>query len=79
MAASQPLGSAAREEVEGVFVIRNDRVEFVRVDTGIAGDRYFEALSGLNAGDLVVIGPFDVVRTLQDGDPVQINERPAGR
>ena len=62
-----------------MFVVRDDRVRFVPVDTGIAGDRYFEVLSGLDAGDLVVTGPFDVVRTLTDGDPVQINERPAVR
>ena len=66
-------------EMEGVFVVRNNRVMFTPIDTGIAGDRYFEVISGLDAGDLVVTGPFDVVRTLADGDPVQINERPAGR
>jgi HlyD family secretion protein len=67
------------DEVEGVFIIRDRRVSFVRVDTGIAGERYFEVLSGLNSGDLVVTGPFDVVRTLQDGDAVQVNERSSRR
>ncbi len=81
-----PSVSAAQEsprpdtgEVEGVFVVRDNRVLFVGVDTGIAGDRYFEVISGLDAGDLVVTGPFDVVRTLSDGDAVRINEHPAGR
>ena len=59
--------------------MRDNRVLFVGVDTGIAGDRYFEVISGLDAGDLVVTGPFDVVRTLSDGDAVRINEHPAGR
>ncbi len=67
------------EEVEGVFVIRDEQAVFVRIETGIAGDRYFEARTGLAAGDLVVTGPFDVVRTLEDGAAVRINERPAGR
>ncbi len=59
--------------------MRDNRVTFVPVGTGIAGDRYFEVTSGLDAGDLVVTGPFDVVRNLTDGDVVRINERPASR
>ena len=81
VSAAQPAAAPAGEpeEVEGVFVVRDERAVFVRVETGIAGDRYFEALTGLAAGDLVVTGPFDVVRTLEDGDAVRINERPTGR
>src|SRR5262249_19957726 len=33
-----------RKETEGVFVIRNGRVEFMPIKVGIAGDRYFEVL-----------------------------------
>ena len=38
--------------------------EFVPVKTGIAGEKYFEMLSGLKEGDQVVIGPFSSVREL---------------
>ncbi len=81
VSAAQPAAADAGEpeEVEGVFVVRDERAVFVRIETGIAGDRYFEALTGLAAGDLVVTGPFDVVRTLEDGDAVRIDERPPGR
>ena len=58
------------EEIEGAFVVRDGRVSFVQIETGIAGERYFEVLSGLDEGDLVVTGPFDVVRTLNEGDLV---------
>ena len=71
--------SEEMDEVEGVFIIRDRRVSFMRVATGIAGERYFEVLSGLNPGDLVVTGPFDIVRALQDGDTVQVNERSSRR
>lgn len=71
--------SEETDEVEGVFIIRDRRVSFARVDTGIAGERYFEVLSGLNPGDLVVTGPFDIVRALEDGDTVQVNERSSRR
>jgi HlyD family secretion protein len=63
-------GSGTREEREGVFVVRQGRVSFTPVLTGIAGERYFEAVNGLNEGDLVVTGPFEVVRNLADGDAV---------
>ena len=74
-AASAPdRGEITREEREGVFVVRQGRALFVPVTTGIAGERYFEALSGLEEGDLVITGPFEVVRNLDDGDPVEPNE-----
>ena len=41
---------------------RQGRAVFVPVDTGIAGERYFEALSGVAEGDLIVTGPFSEVR-----------------
>jgi HlyD family secretion protein len=57
----------SRKELEGVFVIRDNRAEFVPVKTGIAGDKYFEVLSGLKEGDRVITGPFQSVRELRDG------------
>ena len=36
-----------RKEIEGVFVVRDNKAQFVPVKTGIAGDKYFEVLSGL--------------------------------
>lgn len=83
VAAASAAAAAAperTEEVEGVFVVRDERAWFTPVATGIAGDRYFEVLSGLDAGDVVAIGPFDVVRALEDGDPVRVDaESDAGR
>ena len=75
--AAEAAAPERTEEAEGVFVVRDERAWFVPVQTGIAGDRYFEVLSGLDAGDLVAVGPFDVVRALEDGDPVRIDADPA--
>ena len=62
-----------RKELEGVFVVRNDTVaDFVPVKTGIAGEKYFEVLSGLKENDKVVVGPFSSVRELADGADVKI-------
>lgn len=77
--ASPGGGDATMEELEGVFAVRQERAVFVPVDTGIAGERYFEAVSGLEVGDRVITGPFEVVRNLSDGDPVQVNEPDADR
>jgi HlyD family secretion protein len=62
-----------RKEVEGVFVIRDNRVEFVPLKLGIAGDKYFEVLTGLKPGDQVVTGPYNSVRGIADGDPVKVD------
>ncbi|MXY16285.1 MAG: hypothetical protein F4Y57_04610 [Acidobacteria bacterium] len=62
-----------------MFVVRDEQAWFVPVETGIAGDRYFEVLSGIDAGALVAIGPFDAVRALEDGDPVRIDAEPDAR
>jgi HlyD family secretion protein len=70
-AAELPAGQT-RKETEGVFVMRNGRAEFVPIKMGIAGDQYFEVLSGLKAGDQVITGPFASVRTMSDGDAVRI-------
>ncbi|MCC6163128.1 MAG: efflux RND transporter periplasmic adaptor subunit [Acidobacteria bacterium] len=61
-----------RKETEGVFVLRDKNAEFVPVQTGIAGERYFEVLGGVKAGDQVITGPFNSVRDLQDGDAVRL-------
>jgi HlyD family secretion protein len=70
-----PVGHTRKEE-EGVFVIRDGKAQFVLVTVGIAGERYFEVLSGLKAGDRVITGPFESVRNLFDGDQVRENATP---
>jgi HlyD family secretion protein len=63
-----------RKETEGVFALRNGRAEFVPIDVGIAGDRYFEVLSGLHEGDQVITGPYNSVRSMADGEQVRVEE-----
>ncbi|HKY22311.1 MAG TPA: efflux RND transporter periplasmic adaptor subunit [Vicinamibacterales bacterium] len=65
-----------RKETEGVFVIRDGRAEFLPIKIGIAGDRFFEVLSGLKAGDQVITGPFNNVRNMNDGDQVRVQPPP---
>ena len=69
---AEPKEGESRKEVEGVFVIKDGKVTFVPVKTGIGGEKYFEVLSGLVAGDEVVTGPATVARSLREGDPVKV-------
>jgi HlyD family secretion protein len=71
-AAELPAGQE-RKETEGVFVARDNKAVFVPVKTGIAGEKYFEVLSGLKVGDQVITGPFSSVRELKDGGPVKVD------
>ena len=61
-----------RKEMEGVFMVKDGRAQFVPVKTGIAGEKYFEVLSGLKADDEVITGPFASVRNLREGDQVRV-------
>jgi HlyD family secretion protein len=64
-----------RKETEGVFVMRAGRAEFVPIKLGIAGDKYFEILGGLQPGDEVITGPYNSVRGMADGDAVRVDTK----
>jgi HlyD family secretion protein len=65
----------SKKEVEGVFLLdKENKAQFVQVKTGIAGDKYFEVLSGLKPGDRIITGPFASVRNLTDGTVVKITD-----
>jgi HlyD family secretion protein len=66
-----------RKELEGVFTVQNNKAVFMPVKTGIAGEKYFEVLSGLKEGDAVITGPFASVRTLAEGSAVKPTTTPA--
>jgi HlyD family secretion protein len=70
--ASELKPGQTRKELEGVFVVRDNKAEFVPLKTGIAGEKYFEVLSGVKTGDQVIVGPFASVRELADGAPVKV-------
>ena len=59
------------DPVEGVFVVKEGQAVFTPVEVGIAGEEYFEVISGLSPGDTVVSGPYQVVRTLRNGTVIR--------
>lgn len=78
---STPTKEVGKRDVEGVFVVGTDnKVTFRPVKVGIAGDRYFEVLSGLKAGDKIVGGTYQAIRELKDGALVkEAVQTPAGK
>jgi HlyD family secretion protein len=60
-------------EIQGVFVLRNHKAEFVPVDTGIAGTTDIEVIKGLQEGDEIVTGSYKVLRTLRPGSSVKVD------
>ena len=78
-AAAELKPGQTRKEVEGVFLMRGGRAEFLPIKMGIAGDKYFEVLGGLKPGDQVITGPYNSVRTMADGDLVKVDNEKKGR
>ena len=78
-ASNEPPPGHTRKETEGVFVVRDTKADFVPIKMGIAGDKYFEVLTGLKAGDQVITGPFASVRELSDGGDVKLQQNNRNR
>jgi HlyD family secretion protein len=72
-AAPQKDLAKEKQEIQGVFILRNKKAEFIPVDTGIAGTTDIEVINGLKDGDEIVTGSYKVLRTLRPGSSVKID------
>jgi HlyD family secretion protein len=70
---SSDAAKNASQEIQGVFVVRNGKAEFVKVETGIMGATSTEVTSGLKEGDEIVTGSYKVLRTLKNGASVKVD------
>ena len=75
LAATRPDNSAAadKQDIQGVFVLRGKKAEFVPVQTGISGVTEIEIVSGLKEGDQIVTGSYKALRTLRPGATVKVD------
>ena len=71
--ASSSSSTTKNPEIQGIFVLRNRRAEFVPVTTGIIGVTDIEVLSGLNEGDEIISGSYKVLRTLKPDARVKVD------
>jgi HlyD family secretion protein len=67
---------ARKEEVQGVFVVENNKAVFHKVDTGITGATDIEVLSGLKESDQIITGTYQVIRTIRNQADVKIDNKP---
>jgi HlyD family secretion protein len=72
-AAAKEKDKDPKQDVQGVFVIRNKKAEFVPIITGVAGTSDIEVVTGLNEGDEVVTGSYKILRTLRSGSGIKID------
>jgi HlyD family secretion protein len=75
--AAGPAPDASKQkgakEIQGIFVIRNKKAEFLPVETGIAGTTDIEVLNGVKEGDEIVTGSYKVLRTMKPGASVKVD------
>ena len=71
--AAKEIASKSKDEMQGVFVIRNKKAMFLPVTTGITGRTDIEILDGLKEGDEVITGSYKILRNLRPGSSVKVD------
>lgn len=71
----QPAKTVGKRDIEGVFIVGTDnKVSFRPVRVGIAGERHFEVLDGLKAGETIVSGTYQAIRELKEGALIKVSK-----
>ena len=70
----KPAAGSRPETEEGVYVIKDGKLAFDKVETGIAGELMIEVKKGPAVGQQIVTGPFKVLRQVKEGDRVLIEK-----
>ena len=69
---------AKKEELQGVFIVKNGAAQFREVKTGTTGTTDIEVLSGVNDGEEIITGSYKIIRTLRNAAKVKVdNAAPA--
>jgi len=63
-----------KDEQSFVFVMKDGKAVRKDVEVGISSDSDQEILEGLDEGEIVVTGPFRILRHLQDGEEIEEKE-----
>jgi HlyD family secretion protein len=59
------------KNIKGVFVLEDNKVKFVEVETGITGESDIQIVSGIQQGQEIITGPSRVLNTLKEGTVVK--------
>jgi len=60
-------------DVQGVFVLRGNKAQFVPIQTGITGVSDIEVVSGVQPGDTIVTGSYKTLRTMKPGSAIKVD------
>jgi HlyD family secretion protein len=71
---AKPSAGGRPETEEGVYLVKDGKLEFVKVETGLAGELMIEVKKGPSVGAQIVTGPFKVLRQVKEGDKVVIEK-----
>lgn len=64
-----------KDRFEAVYVKEDGKAKLRTIKTGIQDDANIEVISGLKAGEVVIVGPYSTVtKTLKNGDKVESNK-----
>jgi HlyD family secretion protein len=77
-AAAKPdpaVEKARKEEIQGVFVISGGKAQFKKVETGITGATDIEVVKGVNEGEEIVTGSYQVIRTLNNEAQIKVDNK----
>lgn len=66
---------AAKEELQGVFVVKDGKAVFHEVKTGITGSTDIEVLNGLKEGEQIVTGSYQTIRTIRTDAKVKVDNK----
>ena len=68
---------AAKEELQGVFIVQSGKAVFREVKTGISGATDIEILpGGLEEGNEIITGSYQVIRTIRNDAKVKVDNKP---
>ncbi len=70
----KPSAGSRPETEEGVYIVKDGKLGFEKVATGIAGELMIEVKTGPTVGQSIVTGPFKVLRQVKEGDKVIIEK-----
>jgi HlyD family secretion protein len=73
--AEAPVDKSKSEEIQGVFVVKDGRAQFQKVETGITGTTDIEVLKGIDEGARIITGSYKIIRTIRNDTRVKVDNR----
>jgi len=74
----KPSAGGRPQTEEGVYIVKDGKLGFEKVETGIAGELMIQVKKGPAVGAEIVTGPFKVLRQVKEGDKVLIEKEGGG-